>query len=69
MGFERVGDGSGASIAADLGPVSLLLGEGEACENPFTRVLPQTSIDLKPCVDDIYISNGVPFRKGLKGEE
>ena len=43
MGFERVGDGSGASIAADLGPSSLLLGGGEASENPFTRMLPHTS--------------------------
>lgn len=48
MGSERLGDVSGASMAVDLGPSSLMLGEAEASENPFTRVLPRTS----------YVHNG-----------
>jgi hypothetical protein len=47
-----VSDGSvevrSPSMAVDLGPSSLMLGGGEASENPFTRVLPRTS----------YVHNG-----------
>jgi len=58
VGSERVGDGSGALIAADLGPVSLLLGEGEASENPFTRVLPHTPYVHKGKTSEDSVGSG-----------
>ena len=44
VGSEGLGDASGASIV-DLGPGSILLGNGEGrfSESPFVRVRPQTS--------------------------